>query len=94
MIDDHANEISGDPFTYSPHKNRLSHCPLDESLQKSTVAPIPLCGDTEIPSSPQDIRDPVSIDKAPNITDQPIPPGIRLNSKELYRQEKGDPWGD
>lgn len=94
VVDDRANEISGDPFKCSPHENRLSHCPPDESLPKSTVAPIPLCGDTEMPSPPQDMRDPVSIDKAPGITDQPVPPGMRLDSKELYRQEKGDVWGD
>ena len=94
VVDDRADEITGHPFKYSPKTKRLSHFPPDETLQESTAAPIPLSGDTEMPSPTQDMRDPVSVDTEPCTTEHPIPPGMRIDSKELYREDKGDVWGD
>lgn len=94
VVDDRTDEITGHPFKYFPKQKRLSHCPPDDNLQESTAAPIPLCGDTEMPSSPQDMRDPVLVDTEPGTTDHPIPPGMRLDSKELYRGDKRDAWDD
>lgn len=47
----------------------------------------------EMPSPTQDMKDPISVEKEAGTTDQPIPPGMRLDSKELYREDKGDTWG-
>lgn len=94
VVDDRAEEITGHPFRYSPKGNRLLHCPLDDSLQESTAASVPWCGDPEMLSPPQDVRDPVSVDEEPGTTAQPIPLGMRLDSKVLYREGKGDAWGD
>ena len=90
----HVNEITGHPSKLSSEENNLSHYTPNASLQESTVAPIPLCSDSEMPSPPQDVRDAVTVDKESDATDQPVPPGMTLDSKVLYREGKEDPWGD
>ena len=47
-----------------------------------------------MPSPLHDVKDSVLVDKESGATDQPVPPRMRLGSKELCREDKKAPWDD
>ncbi|KAF6220900.1 hypothetical protein HO133_002580 [Letharia lupina] len=58
------------------------------------IASQPSSIDLEMPTPPQDVRDEVLVDRKPGAADQPVPTGMTLGSKELYREDERYPWDD
>ncbi|KAF6236779.1 hypothetical protein HO173_005070 [Letharia columbiana] len=58
------------------------------------IASQPSSIDLEMPTPPQDVRDVVLVDRKPGAADQPVPTGMTLGSKELYREDERYPWDD
>ena len=47
-----------------------------------------------MPSSPHDVKNEVLVDKESSTADPPVPPGTKIGSKELYREDESSPWDD
>lgn len=84
LADDIASQPSVCDIT-SQQKLPLSHSALIEKMQSI---------DLEMPTPPQDVRDEVLVDRKPGAADQPVPTGMTLGSKELYREDERYPWDD
>ncbi len=72
----------------------LSAVAPTEMMQVPTADPVRFARDPEVSSPSRDEKDVVSIGKESSTPDQPVPMGMKLGSKELYREDGRFPWDD
>ena len=92
-IIDNLNDITS-RIRFSPPRQDSSHYTPAERLQKSKAAPDWPFSDSGMPSPLDNAKDAASAAQESGATDQPIPLGMRLDLKELYRDNKKDAWGE
>ena len=92
--DSFATEVIGSSSLLPYHRNPLSEVAPTEMVQVSTADPFSFSLDPEVPSPPSDDEDVVSKDNESGTPDQPVPMGMKLGSKELYREDERFPWDD
>ena len=93
---DNLQENTGRIISFPPGRTRWDPA-LIERHHEAQAALLGLPRD-QIPDTPFDL--PRNVDntgstiKESGAADQPVPPGMRLDSKELYREDNKDAWGD